>query len=312
MNEGTKLVSGVAGDSCIQREYNEAKETARAYLRALEVLNPGGGSTRKHREREARLIRDGIGQGRWKVLELPNDPVARHATVLARRYLHDDRDDNFLDALIGNADNPAHRMALEVLKSELVRAGADVPDRLRAWEPEGSSAKGRWRREPTRNYRIGMVVEALVMGKDTLVRRGETGREREQLQGDLQAVNERAGRAGEELSSEDVLESLNKMQARPWRHRNGGKGLRGDDLVELTRRRSDEPGGVDGILADVEVRKHFPNLYATRNDATKHKGFAYSICDAVADVLNEAGQSGSYRTILRAWRAYRRSDQTAV
>ena len=299
-------------ESCIEREYNEAKETTRTYLRALEVLNPGGRSTRQHRARETRLLRDGIRQGRWQVLELPSDPVARHTTVLARRYLHDDRDDNVLDALIGNADNPAHRMALEVLKTELIRAGADVPDRLRAWEPEGSSAKGRWRLGPTRNYRIGMVVEALVMGKDVLVRRGATGREREQLQGDLQAVNERAGRAGEELSIEDVLESLNKMKARPWRHRNGGKGLRGDDLVELTGRRSDEPGGVDGILADVEVRKHFPNLYATRNDATKDKGFAYSICDAVADVLNEAGESGSYRTILRAWRAYRRSDQSAV
>ena len=101
-----------------------------------------------------------------------------------------------------------------------------------------------------------MVVEALVTGKNVLVRRGETERKREQLQGDLQAVCEAAGRPVDELSAEDVIESLNKMKARPWRHCNDGNGLRENDLVELTNRRSDEPAGVHGILAEVKVRKH--------------------------------------------------------
>ena len=303
---------GLAGDSCIEREYDQAKETARVYLRALGVLNSGGVSTRAHREREARLMRDAIRKGSREVVDLPSDPIARHATVLARRYLHDNRDDNILDALLGNADSPANRAALEVLKCELILTDADVPDRLRAWEPESSNAKRRWRQEPSRNYRIGMVVEALVTGRNILVRTGESERERVQLQSDLQAVHETSGKPFEALSVDDVIKCLNKMKARPWRHWNGGKGLRENDLLELTNRRSDEPGGVHGILAEDKVRKHFPNLYPTANDATKDKGSSLSICDAVADVLKEAGQPGGYRTILRAWRKYRSSDQFVV
>ena len=45
---------------------------------------------------------------------------------------------------------------------------------------------------------------------------------------------------------------------------------------------------------------------------TKDAGFSLSICDAVADVLMEAGQRGTYRTVLRAWRVHRRSDQFVV
>ena len=305
-------MSGTAGRSCIEREYDEAKETARAYLRALGVLDPGGISTREHRERDERLTRDAIRKGTGVVVELPSDPFARRATVLARRYLNYDRDDHIVEELLENADSPANRVALEALKCELILTGAYVPDRLRAWEPESRNPKRRWRREPTRNYRIGMVVEALVTGKNVLVRRRETERKREQLQGDLQAVYEAAGKPIEEVSSEEVIESLNKMKARPSRHLNGGEGLRGNDLVELTSRRSDESAGVDGILAEVKVRRHFPNLYPTANDATKDTGSSLSICDAVADVLREPGQRGTYRTVLRAWKEYRSADQFVV
>ncbi len=97
--------------------------------------------------------------------------------------------------------------------------------------------------------------------------------------------------------------------------KNGDKGLTEDDLVELTKEQPLKPAGIDAIVPTIKVRKHFPNLYATRNDATKDKGFAYSICDAVAEVLtkevvtNEVmtikERSTSYRTVQRAWMAYR-------
>ena len=305
-------MSGTAGRSCIEREYNEAKETARAYLRALGVLDPGGISTREHRERDERLTRDGIRMGTGEALELPSDPSASRATVLARRYLSYDRDDRIVDELLENADSPANRVALEALKRELTLTGAEMPDRLRAWEPECGNPKRRWRREPTRNHRIGLVVEALVTGKNVLVWSREPERKHEQLQGDLKAVYEAAGRPIEEVSSEEVIESLNKMKARPWRHLNGGEGMRENDLVELTSRWSDESAGVDGILTEVKVRMHFPNLYPTANDATKDTGSSLSICDAVADVLREAGQRGTYRTVLRAWKGYRGSHQFVV
>ena len=79
-------MSGTAGRSCIEREYDEAKETARAYLRALGVLDPEGISTREHRERDKTLTRDAIRKGTGPAVELPSDPSATRATVLARRY----------------------------------------------------------------------------------------------------------------------------------------------------------------------------------------------------------------------------------
>ena len=163
----------------------------------------------------------------------------------------------------------------------------------------------RWRREPTRNQLIGMVVEAMVRGNNVLVRWEESERNPVLLQGDLQAVREAAGKPLEELSNEHVIERLNRMQARPWRTLHGGKGLTGRDLVELTNRPLRASARVDGIVQKTEVRKHFPNLYATHNAATEDKGYAYSICDAVADVLRKAKQRASYRTVLRAWKAYR-------
>ena len=80
------MLSGRAGRSCIEREYDEAKETARAYLRALGVLDPGRVSTREHRERDERLTRDGLRMGIGEAVELPSDPSARRATAIARRY----------------------------------------------------------------------------------------------------------------------------------------------------------------------------------------------------------------------------------
>ena len=195
---------------------------------------------------------------------------------------------------------------------KLILTGAEVPDRLRAWEAESRNPKRRWRREPTRNHRIGMVVEALVMGKNTLVQRRETERKREQLQGDLQAVYEAAGKPIEEVSSEEVIESLNKMKARRWRRLNGGEGLRGNDLGGVDQSTIGRVGRGGRNTRRSQGEKALPNLYPTANDATKDAGSSLSICDAVADVLQETGQRGTYRTVLRAWKEYRGSHQFVV
>ena len=91
-------------------------------------------------------------------------------------------------------------------------------------------------------------------------------------------------------------------------------------MVELTNQQPLKPAGIDAIVPTIKVRKHFPNLYATRNDTTKEQGFANSICDAVAEVLTkevlpdkerstevlpDKERSTSYRTVQRAWMAYR-------
>ena len=177
------MLSGTARRSCIEREYDEAKETARAYLRALGVLDSGGISTREHRERDERLTRDGLRMGIGETLDFPSDPSATRATVLARRYLNHDRDDRIVEELLEHADSPANRVALEALKRELILMGAEVPDLVRAWEPKTGNPKRRWRREPTRNHRIGLVVEALVTGKNVLVRRSEPERGSTKIRG---------------------------------------------------------------------------------------------------------------------------------
>ena len=232
------------------------------------------------------------------VVDLPNDPLAREAALLGIRYLRCGRDDKILETLIGNASMPANRAVLDVLKSETLALGEDMPERLRAWEP--TSTKKRWRREPTRNYRIGMVVEALVTGRRILIPYGKGEKLHVQLQRDLQAMYAVSGKPFEELSSEEVLVSLNRMWARRRKNRNEGKRLTERDLVELTKEPLPAQAGIHGIVPNTDVRESFPNLYPTRNDATKDKGRPYSICDAVANVLREARQKGSdYRTVLR-------------
>ena len=297
----------------IMSEYDEAKKTARAYLQAVGVLAVDGISAAEYRERETRVMRDAILRGRNEVIALPDDPVARDAVMRARRFLHNDHDPDILETLLANEHKPAYHEALEVLKCTLLETGADMPERLRVWKPDSERVTGRWRQEPTRNQQIGMVVEAMVQWTnfpysygDSEKDRVQLQRQREQLQGDLQAICEAAEKPIEELSNEHVIESLNRMKTRPWRTWNGGEGLTEHDLAELTRQPSLAPARVDRINVQTEVRTHFPNLYATRNDATRDTDRAYSICDAVADVLSEATPRGNdYRTVRRAWMAYR-------
>ena len=343
--------AGVRSD--IAREFEEAKKTARVYLQAVGVIGPDQFSARESREFDEGIMRHAILNRGTGVVDLPNDPLAYEAASLGIRYLRCGRDDKILETLIGNASMPGYRAALDVLKIAL---GEDMPERLQAWEP--TSTKKRWRREPTRNYRIGMVVEALVRGRRFLIPYGKGEKLHVQLQRDLQAVyaasgkpwwRERArdyrirmvvealvtgrrflipygkgekmhvqlqrdlqamyvlsGKPSEELSTEEVLVSLNKMRARRRKNRNEGKRLTERDLVELTKKPLPAQAGIHGIVPNTDVRESFPNLYPTRNDATKDKGRPYSICDAVANVLREARQKGShYRTVLRAWDAYR-------
>ena len=225
--------------------------------------------------------------------------------LLGIRHLHLGRNPEILDILReGTLRHPAYGEALTIIALRLKELDACMPDWLREWEPGNENRKKRrWRRESARQHLIGMVVEAMATGSYVLIRYGESERDRVQLQRDMKAV---ADPAGKQLPPERVVEKLNEMRARPWRHRNGGKGLTVDDLVALTGKRSVEPAGIDAIVPDVKVRKHFPNLYATRNEATGDDGQGRSICDAVAEVLSGTGKRGfSYRHVLRAWKAYR-------
>ena len=297
----------------IEAEFEEAKETTRAYLRAVGVLAPAGVSMRQYRPQLVRTMRKAILNGGTEAVEAPNDPFARDAVILGIRHLHLGRDPGILDILReGTLRHPAYGEALTIIALRLKELDACMPDWLREWEPgSGNRKKRRWRREHARQHLIGMVVEAMATGSDVLIRYGESERVRVLLQRDLKAV---ADAAGKQLPPERVVEKLNEMKARPWRHRNGGKGLAVDDLVALTGKRSVEPAGIDAIVPDVKVRKHFPNLYATSGEATKDLGPAYSICDAVAEVLQHElprrsrGERGRPwdRTVFRAWQEYRK------
>ena len=70
--------------SDIEREFEDAVKTADAYLRAVGVLDPIAISETEYREREIRAMRDNILKGWGLDLFLPSDPIARHATGLAR------------------------------------------------------------------------------------------------------------------------------------------------------------------------------------------------------------------------------------
>ena len=164
-------MSGANERSGVEFEYEDATKTALAYLQAVGVIGPDQFSAREFREFNERIMRHAILNRGTGVVDLPNDPLAYEAAILGIRYLRCGRDDKILETLIGNASTPAYRAALDVLKSETLALGEDMPERLRAWEPT-STAK-RWRRERTRNYWIGMVVEALVTGLRFLIPYGK-------------------------------------------------------------------------------------------------------------------------------------------
>ena len=323
-----------------------------AIMREAGVDDPDEDGLSKYREREYRERETAtMGAAILGATQLPNDPFAADAAYLGHRYLHRGSDSGVLESLLEkDRKHPAYRKALTILLHEMRRAGVAIPERLQRWEHEHERVTGRWSQQATQKYRIGLVVEAMATGSNVLVLCGEKERTLRQLQVDLRAVHEQlggksfreryAGHASERLQDiercheirndyvlkipngiERTLEILNGMNARPWGHRDQGKGLTASDLVEMTNLPLSEGMGVHAIRPAIKVRKHFPNLYATRNDDTEAQGLYYSICNAVADVLEEekARRAGnysgsksarigsSYRSVLRALAAYRRT-----
>ena len=298
----------------IKGEYEEAKKTARVYLRAVGVLGPNRISPKGYREREERAIRDTILRGGKEVVELPIDPLAVDAAILGYRCLHHGYDPGILEVFRKRARcHPGYGAALGIIALRMQEMGADMPDWLRVWEPGSESdKKKRWSGARARRYRIGMVVGVMETGSNILVRHGENEREREQLQWDLQAAHAAAGESLGGLSIEDALESVNKMRARR-RHPDQRKRLTERNLVELTKHQAPATAGVEAIVPETEVRKHFPNLKPTSGEPAKNRDRAYSICDAVAEVLQEELPRRSRaererpwdRTVSRAWEEYR-------
>ncbi len=249
-------MSGTDAQSAIEKEYEEAEMTACGYLLAASVLELDEVSMPQFRERQIRrienlLLKDGIVE---KVL--PDDPDASEACMLAIRLLRGDDDPEILDTLLSNASNPTYEIVLEALKRSMLAMGADIPDRLRMWEPESNNVKKRrLRKNPARNHRIGMVVEALVMGNNILTRKKKSERklERQQrepdlLRADMAAISEEAGKPFKELPNEYFIEHLNKMGARPWRTWNGGKGLTEREMVELSKQPVLMAEGINAVM----------------------------------------------------------------
>ena len=321
-------MSGAHVRSDIEREFREAKRVARSYLRSAGVLPPEGKSKQEHdkeqRWRDERNMRDTILRGQ-SLHGWPNDPDAYNAADLGRRYLHGGRDDEVLDALLErDRSHWAYRLALDWVLCGLLATGADVPLRLRRWDEEPRKAKPRakrkWRPETVQNHRIGMVVEMMVAGTNVLEHYREGEREKEQLQRDLQATSAEAGKPIEELPADEVLKRVNKRRSRRRGNDDARRPLTEDEFVELTLRLSAGVSAGIHMLSppidyDSNVGPSFPGLPWQSGEATKDNSHrTYSICDAVAEVLQEElprqGRSEErnrpwIRTVERAWRDYR-------
>ncbi len=79
-----------------------------------------------------------------------NDPFAREAVMLARRYLRGDHNLHILETLVAN-EHSAYREALTVLKCTIPETGTAIPEQQRVWEPDGKDVIKRLWRERTRN-----------------------------------------------------------------------------------------------------------------------------------------------------------------
>ena len=283
--------------AAIEDEYAEAVTTARAYLQAVGVLDADrrvleANEIRQHSERQDRIIRAAILSVDQPVT-MPRDPNCEDAVKLAMRYRREG-DPESLAALLRNQNHHrSYQVALDTILGWLETRDFDIPDKLRDWGDSGrpERPKSYSGAAATRNHLIGMVVEAMAQGTNFLYPFGDS--ERGQLQKVLNRVYADAGNPPEGLPTEAVVGALNKLRAR-WRDRNDGEGLTEADLSELLKQPLPVDGGVVSIMPETEVRESFPNLYATRNEATADQGRAYSICDAVAEVVE-----GKYETVKR-------------
>ena len=321
-------MSGAAVRPDIEREFREAKRVAREYLRSAGVLPPEGKSKHEYekekRWRDERNMRAAI-LGGSSPYGLPIDPDAYNATDLGRRYLHCGRDDEVLDALLErDCSHPAYRLALDWVVCGLLATGADVPLRLRRWDEEPRKAKARvkrrWRPETVQNQQIGMVVEMMVTGATVLFQYGKGGREKEQLRRDVQAAYAEIGKPAKELSAGELVKVVNQRRSRRRGNADARRPFTESEFVELVQRLSLEPDiGSHMISPPIDYRSNvaptFRNLPWQSGEATKDSSHrTYSICDAVAEVLQEElprqGRSEErdrpwIRTVERAWRDYR-------
>ena len=306
--------------SDIESEYEEAKKTACAYLRAVGVLGPAKGSKLKdhnrpkkiqmsiYRRRQTRILQNAILKDGREAVNLPDDPFARDAAALGHRYLRHGHDSVILETLLEkDGGHPAYREALKIVVREMRTIGGDLPERMRSWEQELQAVEGRWRSQSTRDYLIGLVIEAMATGYDIFpgfIRHRDSVRG--ELERDLKRVYAEAGNPPDGLFTKDVVAALNTMKGNRWRRRNDGKGLTESDLSELLEQPS--TGEVHLIKqrkkvgSKNKVRTCFPSLLVTRTRITKQE---LSICYAVRHALVEGKQTLDYQTVVSIWKRYK-------
>ena len=171
----------------------DAVKTADAYLRAVGVLDP----IRQSRipsiaSAKIRAMRDTILRP-WTLDPVSSkDPFARHAASLGLQFLHCGRDAEILDALLRkDRTHPAYRQALTILVRALRDSDAAVPERLRQWEQDPGDVEGRWTWERSRDYLVGLTIDAMDTGRDIFVRHRDPVRG--QLERDLDRIYAKAG-----------------------------------------------------------------------------------------------------------------------
>ena len=283
----------------IEREFEDAIETASAYLRALGVQDPAGIRTPGQRRRDFEIMEEAIPRNRSEVVELPKDPFARDAVRLARLYLHYGGDSGVLDDLLQeDRRHPAYRQALTILVCALRDSDAAVPERLRRWERDPGDVEGRWTPERSRDFLVGLTIDAMDTGRGVFVRHRDPVRA--QLERDLNRIYAKMGNPPS-IPTKDLVAALKAMNHRKWRNWNDGQGLMEGDLREVLKQPSS--GEIHGIKPDTEVRTSFPNLPVTRNPAAKEK---VSICDAVAIALEKAGQARSHEAVVSMYKRYKK------
>ena len=114
-------MSGTDAQSAIEKEFEQAKSTARAYLQAVRVFDPDVTSTR---ENDLSIMQEIISTSMQGSVHLPYNPFARHAAYLARQYLVRGYDADILQTLLEkDCSHPAYREALTIVVREMRKNG---------------------------------------------------------------------------------------------------------------------------------------------------------------------------------------------
>ena len=297
----------------VESEFNEAVETARVYLTAVEVLDPNGSLSIWCPKCEVRIMRSAILTNYGEAVDLPRDPFARHAAKLGYEYLRHGRDLQKIEVLLErDSCHPAYREALKIVVSEVHSTGVDMPERLRRWKEEREEVKGRWRPEATRDYLIGLVIDAMEIGHwvEPMTRGSDPftsfirqqDKDRERLKRDWHQIYGKGGTSSNRLCAkdvEDIVKALNEAYPYRWGKRNHGRGLTDREFIDLLKQ--PHAGERHAIIPETEVRTSFPNLPVTRVRDTK---FEFSLCDAVFKALPANTKITTYDTVVSAWKGY--------